>query len=339
MKFIKSLLIAVIILIVITVAIGFFLPSRIHVERSIIIDAPKVFIFNRLNGFKSFNQWSPWAKIDPNTQYTFSGPDYGVGARMEWTSNNPNVGNGSQEVLVSEPNKHLEMALDFGPEGQANSSWDLTDEKGMVKATWGLDIDFGHSIIGRYMGLMMDGLIGKDYEKGLKSLKQNIEALPHLDFSTLDAEITQTQSITTLSIRKTSATDDKAIAEELKNAYSELMQFMSDQRITLTGPPMAITHEWNEGKSWVFDAAIPVNPELDEFNHPTIKLLQTYAGKVVKVVQRGPYSKAAETYPLAFSYLASMGLELSGNSWEVYVNDPSQVSENEIQTDIYFPVK
>lgn len=43
-------------------------------------------------------------------------------------------------------------------------------------ATWGFDTDLGMNPIARYFGLVMDSMLGADYEKGLAKLKQVCEA-------------------------------------------------------------------------------------------------------------------------------------------------------------------
>ena len=54
--------------IVLFVIIGFFLPRKIHVARSVIINGTKEEIFPHLNDLKSFVIWSPWGEKDPNIE-------------------------------------------------------------------------------------------------------------------------------------------------------------------------------------------------------------------------------------------------------------------------------
>ena len=63
----KKILIALLVLAALIVMIGFFLPATVHVERSITIDAPPATVFALANSFRGFNEWSPWAEIDPDT--------------------------------------------------------------------------------------------------------------------------------------------------------------------------------------------------------------------------------------------------------------------------------
>lgn len=172
----KKILGGLIAVIFFALVVGLLLPSKIHVERSIVINAPPSTVFALINDFHKFNLWSPWAKLDPNTQYTFSGPDSGVGAKMEWRSENRDVGNGQHQIMVSKPDQHIQTALDFGDMGTAFATFDLAATGAGTRVTWGFDRDNGYNMMGRYFGLMMDKMIGPDFERGLANLKTLAES-------------------------------------------------------------------------------------------------------------------------------------------------------------------
>ena len=154
---------------------AFLLPKEVTVERSIAINAPPADIFPHLNSLKAAGEWSLWLERDPEVQLTYSGPEAGVGAKLAWASDDPQVGNGTQEITLSEPDKRIETALDFGPMGQALAHFDLEEIGGATNVTWGLESDMGNNPTWRWMGLMMDDWVGGDYETGLANLKALVE--------------------------------------------------------------------------------------------------------------------------------------------------------------------
>lgn len=163
---------------------GFLLPSSVHIERQILIQAEPARIFPLLNDLHAFNRWSPWARKDPRTHYDFSGPDQGVGARMSWYSEQPGVGTGSQEIIASVANQRVATALSFGDQGTAVAYYDLQRIEGQTEVTWGFDSEFGYDLIGRYFGLMAEHWIGPDYEEGLANLKSLVEGTPATESAT-----------------------------------------------------------------------------------------------------------------------------------------------------------
>jgi uncharacterized protein YndB with AHSA1/START domain len=176
MKILRGLFFILLGLVALFFVTGLFLPQTSHVERSMTTTASPATVYGLVDGFKRFNEWSPWAQLDPATKYTYSGPETGVGARMEWVSANPDVGSGSQEVIDVEPGRRVTHKLDFGMDNPTTSTIRLEPEGTGTRVTWTLDTDFSGSLVGRYFGLALDRMVGPDYEKGLAQLKAVAES-------------------------------------------------------------------------------------------------------------------------------------------------------------------
>ena len=177
MKFLKIAAGVVVAVVLLIAVIGMLLPTAVHVERSISIKAEPEKIYALVNDFREFNSWSPWAEYDPDgTTYEYSGSGMGVGARMSWASEHPNVGVGAQEIIESEPNRMVRSKLVFdGFDAPTFASFILEPAAGGTRVTWTFDSEM-NSLLGRYMGLMMDGWVGADYERGLANLKELAES-------------------------------------------------------------------------------------------------------------------------------------------------------------------
>ena len=93
--------------------------------RSIDISAPPDKVFAIVGDLRRFNEFSPWADIDPDIKYTYEGPESGVGQVMKWSSDNAEVGSGSQTIVKYEPPTFVESQLDFGMQGKSTASFDL----------------------------------------------------------------------------------------------------------------------------------------------------------------------------------------------------------------------
>lgn len=175
MPFARLLFRVLLTLLILLAVIGLLLPSSARVERSILINAPAAEIFPHLNGMRAFHAWSPWSDIDPETVYQFQGPEQGVGSRMTWESGNSHVGGGSQEIVDSVPDQRVEMKLEFGDKGDGNATFLLEPEGAATRVRWQFSTVFGWDLFGRYVGLMLDSMIGVSYDKGLRDLKAEVE--------------------------------------------------------------------------------------------------------------------------------------------------------------------
>ncbi len=170
MKLIKWLLVIVVGLVVIFLAGAYVLPRSVTVERTVVVAATPDQVFPYVNSLQRTEEWSPWLALDPDTKLTYSGPEEGVGNRLEWSSDHESVGTGSQEITASVPDKRVETALDFGPMGTADAYFNLEEKGDGTEVTWGLVSNLGNNPIARWMGLMLDRWVGADYEKGLANL-------------------------------------------------------------------------------------------------------------------------------------------------------------------------
>ncbi len=175
MRLIKRILVTLLVIILALVGVSYLLPGKAEVSRSITIDAPASAIFPYVNSMQETEKWSPWLSRDPETKLSYSGPDQGVGNTLNWSSEHPQVGTGSQEIVESVENQQVSTALDFGPMGTAEASFVLQPEGSGTQVTWGFTSDLGMNPMSRWMGLMMDKWVGSDYERGLDNLKALVE--------------------------------------------------------------------------------------------------------------------------------------------------------------------
>lgn len=176
MKWIKAIVGLVVVLVIAVVGFSFMLPSSASLSRSITIAAPPEVVFERLNSFEHFNKWSPWAGLDPETRYFYEGPTSGVGAIYRWESDQQQVGSGRQEIVESEPHRLIAVRLAFSGFTADNlSHYRLSPIEGGTEVVWAYQTEVGNQIIGRYFLLMLDRMLGPQYEQGLQQLKSLLE--------------------------------------------------------------------------------------------------------------------------------------------------------------------
>lgn len=340
MVILKKLVLAAVVLVVLLAGIGMLLPRQVHVERSIVIDAPRATVFALVDGFKQFNKWSPWAALDPNAKYTREGPEFGVGAKQSWVGDPKTVGSGSQEVVELKPLELVKTRLDFGEKGPAIAQFALAPEASGTKVTWSLDSDMGAGPIGRYFGLMMDRWIGSDYEKGLAGLKTLAQSLPKADFADLAVEAVEVAPVTVAYVEAQSSKDPKEIGAAIGAGYAKVGAFMKANGLKQAGAPITIDTRYDD-TAYGFDAAIPVDkaPVKEVPADSPVQVKSTYAGKALKVVMKGPYTGMPKTFDKLHAFMAARGYEPAGAPWDEYVSDPGTTPEADVITNIYQPVR
>jgi uncharacterized protein YndB with AHSA1/START domain len=176
MRILKRILVALVVLAALFVGIGLLLPETTRVQRSVVIARPAADVYAMLDSYERFNAWSPWFERDPKAEYAYEGNARGVGASMRWKSANPDVGNGRQSIIESEPNARVVTRLEFEGQGDAIATFALQPAPQGTQVVWMFETQHGNDIIGRWFGLMFDQWIGPDYEKGLAKLKTLMES-------------------------------------------------------------------------------------------------------------------------------------------------------------------
>jgi uncharacterized protein YndB with AHSA1/START domain len=155
------LFLGLVVLVGILAAVAVGLPSHVTVTRSVVINAPESAVFPYLNNLHSFAEWSPWGVRDPQMTVSYAGPEIGKGAQIKWTSKVPAIGTGSMEIVESEPNRHIDLAVNYnGLDGTA--SYDIAPAGSGSKVTWNFGYDSGSSPLKRWKALMLDGFVGAD---------------------------------------------------------------------------------------------------------------------------------------------------------------------------------
>ena len=145
-------------------------PATYRVERSISAAAAPPLVFALVEDFNRFQEWSPWAGLDPAMKKEIKGR--GKGATYDW-SGNDDVGEGRMTITASTLDTRIEQKLEFFRpwESTARTGFNLVPDGDGTKVTWWME--GRNNFMGKAMSLVMDmsATIGADYEKGLAKLK------------------------------------------------------------------------------------------------------------------------------------------------------------------------
>ena len=185
MRFLKRLAIGSVLLIAAFLVVVWFQPDTYRLTRTITIAAPAADVFARVNDLRKWDDWSPWAKLDPNARVTFSGPPSGPGASFAWDGNDK-VGAGTMTITEARANERIATRTDFTRPfaGTSNSDFIFWQQGGqpnastqvpLTQVTW--TMSGTQNFIGKAICLFMnmEQMLGPDFERGLMQLKQAVE--------------------------------------------------------------------------------------------------------------------------------------------------------------------
>jgi effector-binding domain-containing protein len=259
---------------------------------------------------------------------------------MTWTTAGPTAEEGSRTIIASTPYERVDVELDLGKQGAAQTAYLLRREGERTDLTWTFETDFGFNILGRYRGLLLDRQLGPTLAQGLINLKRIAEALPKVDWSDIEIGISVVPSKTIAYATGSCGNDPTEISAALAAAYGKVLGFVSTNGLQLAGQPLAITN-YRDDRGFGFDAGIPVdgNPGRGAGPDSAVRMGETYGGRVVLAVHVGAYEHLQQTTDKVAAFAAAHDLHPNGRPWEVFVSDPGNVAEQDLVTEIYYPVK
>lgn len=342
MKFLKTILIIIVILVAVGGVLSLIAPTQMSASRSVVINAPKEVVWENVTKFENMNKWSPWAKRDPNMKNTVEGTDGTVGAKQSWTGNKK-VGSGSQTISALDPMNRIDSKLDFKEpmEGHADAYTVLADTAGGVKVTWSFSSAMSRpfNIIGLFMD--MDAAIGKDYEEGLANLKalceQEAAAAAVKTYRGYRVSVTMRPEKTYIGKRETIMFKD--ISVFFGNNLPKIMADVQKAGLAVDGVPSGIYYTYDTVKmQTAMAAAIPVK----EVKAPLApwETIVIPAGKALALDYYGSYDKSLPAYQAIDDYIDEAALTPASIVIEEYVTDPMAEKDTaKWLTRIYYYVK
>ncbi len=147
-------------------------PDTFRVERSGSVAAPPEKVFALIEDFHKWTSWSPWENLDPDLKRTYGGAEKGKGATYAWQGN-AKAGEGRMEILEATPSSRVLIKIDFLKPFEAHNQVDfaISSAGGGTRVVWSMVGAQAFMMKVMCLFMSMDNMVGKDFEKGLVSLK------------------------------------------------------------------------------------------------------------------------------------------------------------------------
>jgi hypothetical protein len=171
----KKIALAVVALVALFAVVVALQPAAFHIARSITIQAPASAVYPRIESLHAQNAWSPWSRTDPKMIITYDGPFAGVGAKSAWDG--PTAGKGRATITAVTPDREVRQTVEFLAPMQATNQvvFTLAPSGDATTVTWSMDGTNGFIGKAFALALNIDKLVGDDFDKGLATLKAQVE--------------------------------------------------------------------------------------------------------------------------------------------------------------------
>lgn len=266
-----ELLISLAIVAALFLIIGVILPSSRHLESSVETNRKLTIVYDTLNSLRRWPSWNPIAAKDAAMQFKLSGPEEGVGARLDYSSKERGLGEGSWEIVANEPNRRVAFAITSDERGENKRSEFFLRPTGRnnrnVEISQTYDVDYGWNLLGRYAGLYVRSSVGEDIKLGLSRLTNMLAAVPNIDYAELSAanpemvpKLEDREAENLLVVTAAVERNNEVVRTTMKNNMQWIEKVMAANNLVPAGPVRIITNELGT-EAYSFDVVQPVRKQ------------------------------------------------------------------------------
>ncbi|MEO6227646.1 MAG: SRPBCC family protein [Thermomonas sp.] len=348
-----EILISLAIVAALFLVVALVLPSQRHLSEKIETNRKMTIVFDSLNSLRRFKAWNPLVLRDPRVQLNFSGPDAGVGARLDYVSNDERIGSGSWEITESVPREKVSYKIDniergsnkltsfrFKPTGRNNRNVEIIQT---------YDVDYGWNLIGRYAGLYVARHVGDDMKLGLSRIVTMLAAVPNVDYAVSGSKMTAPKMVQrpaedVLFVTAGNVDRGNSQIQASLTANSEWIRRVMDANgLEAAGPLRVITTDLGR-EVYNFDVAQPVRKKGGGETGKValqgpVQYVQTKPAKVAMTSYTG-YMAELETVRNALrAWAVTAGYEVTDRPYESYKAGIAQSFTENGQFDVYWVLK
>ena len=267
-------LVALVIVAVIGVVAAVVMPSSGHVERSQVVGKDMRQVYDLLNNFRRFPDYSVLRSQDSGVQFKFSGKAYGPGSEISWTSTDPKLGDGGLTIASATPQFDQ---IDSNTQ-EASIVWNLDNNwRGLDKhftldlerqghgrltqITWSYDVQYGWNLINRFANLYIHGDPDSFIQFSLNNLQNVLAGVANVDYSGLMPKIAQSQPTPVLFVTRhidRSKGGSEVLDDILAQSQTELKAQAKKLGVNVTGPAILFITNYGD-PDFDFDVALPID--------------------------------------------------------------------------------
>lgn len=178
MKFLKGILIFLVVAIALILVTALFVKKSYFVERKITINQPEHEVFDYVKFLKNQNKFSKWATMDPAMKQSYRGTDGMPGFVSTWESDLKDVGKGEQTIVKVTDGERIDYDLHFiepfEGKAQAYLTTDFASDTSTL-VTWGFVSKMNYPMNIMLLFMDMEAMVGNDLSAGLSNLKRILE--------------------------------------------------------------------------------------------------------------------------------------------------------------------
>lgn len=337
----KKTLITIAIAIVIVASVGLVylatLDGDYSVTRSIDIHQSPQELSEIISDFNTWPAWNPWLCLDSEPNMKIHGKGDQIGDVFLWQGEM--IGSGEIEHLAIDPGKTIVQQVRFIEPFESKSEISFSIEPTMAGSTVSWEMRGRMPFLFRFLSEKMKPLIGMDYERGLKMLKEfaehgRVSSKVRIDgLGKFDGLVF---------VGKSEICDKEELGEKMQHTFYEVGNWLVANS-EFPNEAVSIYKQFNHTSNLCdYTSGYKLTPPYKEFQFTNAKVDSIPSGKVVKVTFLGDYQHLGNAWTAAYMYIEHAGLKPDPKRFpfEIYLNDPAFFpNPMDWVTEVNIPVK
>lgn len=314
--------------------------TKIEIEKSIIIEAPKSEVFQYLVETEKKNKWSPWLIIEPSAAKKPEWEEAEVWYVEYWDWKI--VWSWEQEIVDIKKDSYIKNELRFLKpfKSKDSASFELKKLKSWTKVTW--KMQWSLPIFMLPIKNMMTKYIEMDFGRGLQMLKDYVET-GSLDTETSIWNAKNVREFYYVWFRNT--WDMDTMWKTMMDDFAKLEKIFKSEKLEAK-EVLAIYNKWDMVKDFFdFTSWFKVSKrDFDKIEKLEIEWLtmdKYEKHKALVTTHKWSYDYLCNSWTGAMMALRSKKLKENRKqpAYEVYINKPWRIKPKNLITEIYVPVK
>lgn len=308
-----------------------------EVERSKVIQSPRVTVFNYINDYRNWENFGSWKTDDPKMIFIYPQQTIGKGGSYSWKGQE---GDGIIKTVAVTDHQSIRQKMDY--DGTVSEVfWTFKDTVGGTKVTWRSkgNMGFGFKIYSTFNG-GADKIIGTIYERSLVNLDKSLDYEINTFHIKIDGVV---KKLGTYYIEQRIVSKISNVSKNLRIMLPKLIYFFKKNKITIHGKPFVIYHAFDMAKRTTdMSVCIPVAQQVSISPGSDVNAGKLDSFQALKATLTGDYSHLQEAWNKTFEHMKKTNIIQDETSPYVEMYSVNMVQEKHPSkwvTNVYIPVK
>ncbi|RDI52520.1 SRPBCC family protein [Flavobacterium glaciei] len=322
------------------VALSIFVATQkgdFTVERSQIINSPKSTVFNFVNDYRNWEDFSSWVLDDPAMQIRYAIKTTGPGANFSWEGKES-----SGDIMTLSVKENDSIVQKMNLDGTSSSVlWSFKDTIGGTKVTWKNTgkMSFTMKVYSTFNG-GIHKIMEEMYEKSLANLDKNLD----FEINTHTVKVNGlVKKLGTFYLRQTFTSEISKVTKNSQIVFPKIIAFCKQNNIELNGKPFIIYHTYDTVNGLTkLSFCIPIKNQILTSSGSDILTGKMEPFDAIKTTLTGDYSHTKKALDKAKTHINTNRITLDPTFSHV---ENFTISKTEIKnpskwvTEIYYPIQ